>query len=183
MSYFLKIYELETERLYLRQWKESDKHPLYLINSNPEVMRYFPNLLTEEENNAAVDRVRAHIETHGWGFWAVELKETGKLAGFVGLNIPTYELPFSPCVEIGWRLSPEYWGKGYATEAGKTCLEFAFGTLNLNEIVSFTSVLNTPSEAVMKRLGMKNANANFFNPVVPKESPLSEHVLYKVEKG
>jgi RimJ/RimL family protein N-acetyltransferase len=83
------------------------------------------------------------------------------IIGFVGLNQPTSELPFNPCVEVGWRLDKEFWGYGFATEAGDSALEYAFKNLKLNEVVAFTAVSNEKSKAVMKRLGMKNSNENF----------------------
>ncbi len=102
--------------------------------------------------------------------------------GFVGLHEPAYELPITPCVEIGWRLAKEYWGKGYATEAGKASLEIAFKILNLQEVYSFASVSNRQSWAVMERLKMKNTNKNFEHPIIPQNNPLREHVLYKITK-
>jgi len=102
--------------------------------------------------------------------------------GFVGLHEPHYELPFNPCVEIGWRLARQYWGKGYATEAGKAALEFAFNNLNLHEVYSFAVVENMKSRSVMERLKLKNTMSNFEHPMIPENSPLREHVLYKIEK-
>ncbi len=100
--------------------------------------------------------------------------------GFVGLHEPTYDLPVTPCIEIGWRLAKEYWGKGYATEAAKTSLDFAFKKLNLPEVYSFASVSNRKSWTVMERLKMVNTKENFEHPDIPKNNPLREHVLYKI---
>src|SRR5690606_25323375 len=131
------LIEPETDRLLLRQWRESDKEPFYALNSDPRVMEYFPALLSKVKSDSVVDRAKSLIMERGWGFWAAELKETGAFIGFVGLHVPTDDLPFSPCVEIGWRLAHEHWGKGYATEAALAALNVGFHQLLLNEIVSF----------------------------------------------
>jgi RimJ/RimL family protein N-acetyltransferase len=102
--------------------------------------------------------------------------------GFVGLNEPTYELPVTPCVEIGWKLAKKYWGCGYVSEAAKASLAVAFEKLDLPEVYSFTSALNKKSQAVMERIGMINMNTNFDHPMIPKGSPLREHVLYRIDK-
>ena len=171
--------QLETERLKLRAWQKSDLEPFAQLNTNKDVMRYFPSVLTREQSDALADKFQHLILEHGWGFWAVELKETGEFIGFTGLNAQPEQFIFSPCVEIGWRLAKAYWHQGYATEATKACLKFAFQTLNLNEIVAFTSLQNKPSEQLMQRLGMQ-AMYEFNHPALTQESPLSRHILYKI---
>jgi RimJ/RimL family protein N-acetyltransferase len=171
---------LETARLQLRQWQPQDYPPFAAMGADPDVMAYFPHLLTPEQSNAMADNIRKKLTDQGWGFWAVEIKASGDFAGFVGLNQPQYPLSCSPCVEVGWRLAKAYWGQGYATEAGHAALEFAFNTLNLTEVVSFTSVLNLRSQAVMRRLGMQDVRQNFEHPLVPEGDRLREHVLYKI---
>ena len=173
------IVELKTERLILRQWKKKDYPYFAKMNADPDVMEFYPSTLTQSESNAMADRIKAFIIERSWGFWAVEVIETGQFIGFVGLHKPTYDLPVTPCVEIGWRLAKEHWGSGYATEAGKAALEFAFNVLGLKEIYSFTSVGNYRSRAVMERLGLHNTKVNFEHPIIPEGSPLREHVLYK----
>jgi RimJ/RimL family protein N-acetyltransferase len=96
----------------------------------------------------------------------------------VGLNIPSTELPFSPCTEVGWRLAVDYWGYGYATEAARAALRVGFESLGLEEIVSFTTISNRRSRAVMERLGMKESGV-FEHPAVPVGNPLKEHCLYR----
>lgn len=174
------LIEPETERLILRQWLPSDRAPFAELNADPEVMRYFPATLSREESDALADRAQAMIEQHGWGFWAVELKEDGDFIGFVGLNIPAVDLPFNPCVEVGWRLAQASWGQGYATEAARACLKVGFQQLNLAEIVSFTTVANRRSRAVMERLGMQLDPLTFEHPSVPEGSELREHCLYRL---
>jgi RimJ/RimL family protein N-acetyltransferase len=173
---------IQTPRLKLRQWQAADHAPFAAMNANPIVMEFFPALLTTEQSNAMADTIQAKMVRQGWGLWAVEILESGAFAGFVGLNEPGYPLPFAPCIEVGWRLDKAFWGKGYATEAGNAALEFAFNTLELAEVVSFTAVLNQRSQAVMQRLGMTNQGQNFENPMVPAGDRLREHVLYKIDR-
>lgn len=173
---------METERLKLRQWIASDKQPFYELNSDLEVMKYFHKTLSKKESDLFIKIMKSKIAKNNWGFWAVELKSSNDFIGFVGLNSPAVKLPFSPCVEIGWRLSKKYWGNGYATEAAQVSLRYAFEQLSLDEVVSFTSVINSPSRAVMKRINMSNVSQNFDHPSVPKENKLKEHVLYKITK-
>ncbi len=174
------ITELETERLKLREWKKNDLIPFSKMNADSEVMEFLPKTLTQKESDDVAEKIIELIQKRGWGLLAVEVKETKQFIGFVGLHQKTYGFHFAPCVEIGWRLSKEYWGKGYTTEAAKAYLNFAFNNLKIKEIYSFTSILNPKSEAVMKRLGMKNTNENFENPALPENHRLSEQVLYKI---
>ena len=176
------ITELETERLLLRKWKNSDLMPFAELNADSKVMEFLPKKLTQKESNDLASKLIELMQKRGWGIWALEIKEKNSFIGFVGLHEPTYDFHFTPCVEVAWRLSKESWSKGYATEAAKKCLAFAFGTLNIKEIYSFTSTVNLKSEAVMKRLGMKNLHENFEHPAFPENHKLSEHVLYKITK-
>lgn len=176
------IIELKTERLLLRQW-QLDDYPLFAkMNADPIVMEFYPELLNSDASNLMASKLESLIADRSWGLWAVELLDQSQFIGFVGLHEPHYDLPMTPCVEIGWRLSKDSWGKGYATEAAKAALDFAFQRLELEEVYSFTSVVNFKSEAVMKRLGMKNLLKNFNHPIVPVGHNLSEHVLYKMTK-
>ncbi len=152
------------------------------MNADPEVMRYFPALLSAEQTNAGIDIWRQQFAERGWSNWAVELQDTGEFMGFIGLSVPRRQLPFSPCVEIGWRLKRAAWGRGYATEGAKACLRVGFDQLGLDEIVSFTSLTNLPSVAVMKRIGMINAHADFEHPAVPNGNPLRPHCLYMITR-
>lgn len=177
-----QVIELETQRLKLRQWKKEDLAPFAKLNADEEVMQYFPNPLTQAQSNEMATKIEALIEKNGWGFWAVELKHSATFIGYVGLHEPSTDLPFTPCVEIGWRLSKEHWGKGYATEAGKEALKFSFETLELEEILSFTATINQPSRAVMQRLGMRYClGEDFEHPAVLTGHCLEKHVLYKMK--
>ncbi|WP_196208197.1 GNAT family N-acetyltransferase [Citrobacter sp. Res13-Sevr-PEB04-36] len=171
---------LETSRLILRQWEIKDMAAFADLNADPDVMRFFPAPLTKQESDSLAERFSEGIEQRGWGFWAVESKETHEFVGCVGLHPQPDKFPFSPCTEIGWRLSKTYWHQGLAMEAAEVCLEYAFATLALNEVVSFTSVLNKPSERLMKRLGMVKMDT-FPHPALPTSHRLSQHVLYRIQ--
>ena len=174
--------KFKSNRLKLRQWINSDLPIFAQLNADPKVMQYYPNILKEKESNKMAKKLMSLISDKGWGLWAVEKTDTKEFIGFVGLNQPSYNLPVSPCIEIGWRLASKYWGKGYASEAAKIALEFAFNKLDLSEVYSFTSVINEKSIAVMERIGMKDTFRNFKHPMLSRESELSEHVLYKITR-
>lgn len=174
---------MKTERLKLRQWRDDDLPAFAALNADPEVMRYFPALLDTEQSDHMAQLCRDLIATRGWGLWAVEERASKRFIGFVGLHIPAHELPFSPCVEIGWRLAREFWGRGYATEAARCALSYAFEKLALDEVVAFTSVANLASRAVMERLGFTNTHSNFAHPALALDDPLSEHVLYTLSES
>lgn len=176
------IIEIDTPRLRLRQWRASDVVPFAAINADPRVMEFFPELMRPPESRAVARRIRDLIAERGWGLWAVEVRGGARFIGFVGLHVPAPELPCSPCVEIGWRLAPAHWGKGYATEAARGALEAGFARLGLDEIVSFTASLNLRSQAVMQRLGMRRDAHTFEHPAVPPGSALREHVLYRLRR-
>ena len=166
------------ETVILRQWNDSDLEPFTAMSADPEVMRYFPALLTPEESLAFVERMRRAIDERGWGLWAVEVD--GIFAGFTGLSIPTFSAPFMPCTEIGWRFRPEFWGRGLATRAAEEALRFGFKTLKLQEIVSFTAAINVRSRRLMERLGFEqDNNGDFDHPRIPEGHVLRHHVLYR----
>ena len=177
-----ELIELETERLRLRQWIESDRAPFARLNADTRVMEFLPNILDRAASDAMIDRIQTLIGERGWGFWAVESKQDNQFIGFVGLHIPTADLPFSPCVEVGWRLAFEYWGKGYATEAAQAALEVGFDRLKLPEIVSFTTIDNHRSSAVMERLGMNRDVETFEHSSLPPGHTLREHCLYRLSR-
>lgn len=177
-----KLIEPTTERLLLRQWRAEDKAPFAELNADPVVMAFFPDTLSREESDALADRCQSLIAKQGWGPWAVELSASGAFIGFVGLHIPEDELPFSPCVEIAWRLAAGYWGAGYASEAARAALRVGFEELGLAEIVSFTSVGNARSRSVMEKLGMSFKGELFEHPNVAEGSPLRQHCLYRISR-
>jgi RimJ/RimL family protein N-acetyltransferase len=172
--------ELRTGRLLLRQWRDDDYAPFAALNADHEVMRHFPRTMSRAESDALADGQRGLIDERGWGLWAVEAGDEGFI-GFVGLSIPRFEAHFMPAVEIGWRLARHGWGKGYATEAARAGLDFGFGELGLDEIVSFTAVVNDRSRRVMERLGMTHdPGEDFDHPVLPEGDTLRRHVLYRL---
>ena len=171
---------LESERLRIRNWEDEDTDVFYALNSDLEVMEYFPSVLTREESDDFLQKIKDRIDSDGHGFWAVEEKATGCFIGFIGINLSRVGLEIEPCVEIGWRLQRQYWGKGYASEGARTVLMYAFEVLNIERIYSFTATINTKSEKVMKRLGMTKSE-NFFHPSVKMGHPLCEHVLYYID--
>lgn len=171
---------LRTERLTLRPWRDSDRAPFAALNADPAVMEHFPAPLSREESDTLADRISASLAAKGWGLWAVETPDQD-FVGFVGLSEPSFEAPFTPCVEVGWRLARAAWRKGYATEAARAAVDFGFTQLGLAEIVSFTTVSNGPSQRVMQRLGMTHDPAeDFTHPNIAHEDPMSRCVLYRL---
>ncbi|WP_169569104.1 GNAT family N-acetyltransferase [Sneathiella limimaris] len=173
---------VETERLILRQWQDCDFEPFAQMSADPKVMQYFPSCLSRQESDQLAAKIKERIEENGFGFWAIEVKKTGQFAGFTGLNVPGYELPFEPTFEIGWRLALEFWGQSIAYEAAKASLAFAFQNLNKEEIVSFTAAQNQPSRNLMERLGFTHNEETFAHPMLPADHALSQHVLYRLQK-
>lgn len=173
---------LETARLILRPWKPSDYAPFAALNCDPRVTATLAGNMTRAESDALADRIATHIAAHGWGLWAVEVKGGAPFIGFTGLSAPRFEAHFTPCVEIGWRLAFDHWRHGYATEAAEAVKAFAFDDLRLPEIVSFTTVTNTRSRAVMARLGLTyDPKDDFDHPSLAADHPLRPHVLYRMK--
>lgn len=180
----MTVSTLETERLYLRQWQQSDFAIFADMNADPEVMRYFPKLLSASLSDIIANKCQQLIKENGWGFWAVGLKDgeekSDTFIGFVGLNQTHADMTFAPCVEIAWRLHKDYWGQGYATEAARASLKFAFEELALDQVVAFTAVINEHSQLIMRRIGMTDTQDNFYHPMLKPSHELAEHVLYKI---
>ncbi len=172
---------LTTPRLVLRPWREEDFEPFAELNADAEVMRHFPAPYTREATREVMERSRAHLANHGWGCWAVERPGTDPFIGFIGLGVPAFEAPFTPCVEIAWRLAKAHWGLGLAPEGARAVLDHAFGPLGLEEVVAITAVGNAPSRRVMEKLGMTRDPADdFHHPKVAPDHPLAACVLYRI---
>jgi RimJ/RimL family protein N-acetyltransferase len=170
------------ETVVLRQWIDADVEPFAVLNANPLAMQYFPAPLTREETAAMVTRLRSGIAERGWGLWAVEVNDA--FAGMCGLSAPRFTAPFTPCVEVGWRFLPEFWGRGLAFRAAAQALQFGFEHLQLAEVVSFTAVPNAPSRRLMERLGFtRDVGGDFDHPMIAVAHPLARHVLYRLERG
>lgn len=175
---------LQTDRLLLRSWKKDDVEPFARINSDPMVMEYMPRILTPDDTRQLIGRFEEHIKKHGYGMFAVEERKTGEFLGTVGICNVRFDAPFTPAVEIAWRLDYGCWGKGYATEAAQSVIDFGFNELVLNEIVSFTIFDNERSMRVMEKLGMtRDKKGDFFYPRLPKDHPLAKHCLYRISKS
>jgi RimJ/RimL family protein N-acetyltransferase len=168
-------------RLTLRAWRDDDLPHFARINADPRVAEFLPSTLTRDESDAMAGRIRAHFDAHGFGLWAVELRETGAFIGFTGLARQTFDAPFTPCVEIAWRLDADQWGRGYATEAARIALARGFDEHGLREIVSFTVPDNRRSIRIMEKLGMTRDPADDFDhPRLAPGHPLRRHILYRI---
>lgn len=175
--------EISTARLLLRRWRAEDRKPFARINADPDVMKHFPSLLSPAESGRLIDHIESHFVRHGFGLWAAELRSTGEFIGFVGLAIPRFQAPFTPCVEIGWRLDSAYWGRGLATEGAQAVARHGFDNLNLDQIVSFTIPANLRSRRVMEKLGMTHdPGDDFDHPGLPPGHPMQRHVLYRLHR-
>ena len=173
-----------TPRLILRPWRPEDVEPFAAMNADPLTMRFMPGLLTREQSEALVALFEAHHRLHGFGVWALEVPRVAPFIGYTGLQRVGFAAPFAPAVEIGWRLAPAHWGKGYATEAAQAALRTGFEDLNLDQIVSFTVAANKPSWSVMERLGMhRDASEDFDHPRLPVGHTLRRHILYRLTRA
>jgi RimJ/RimL family protein N-acetyltransferase len=163
--------ELRTERLLLRRWRATDLDPFAALNADPIVMEHFHHgVRTRSESADFMNRIESEFEQRGFGLWAVEVP-----------GVAPFEAPFTPAVEVGWRLAHAYWGKGYATEAARAAVAFGFERAGLAEIVSFTNVGNLRSQRVMQRIGMtRDPEGDFDHPAVPPGHPIRPHVLYRI---
>ncbi|TPW16110.1 MAG: GCN5-related N-acetyltransferase [Acidimicrobiaceae bacterium] len=176
---------LVTDRLVRRGWRDDDREPYASLNADPIVMEHFPSTLTAVQSWEMVDRMIDGWRVRGYGLWAVEVAATGRFIGFVGLSSPTWDMPFTPCVEVGWRLAQHAWGNGYAPEAAKAAVAWGFENVDLprGEIVSFTTVGNTKSRRVMEKIGMSHDVAgDFDHPLLPDWEG-RRHVLYRIVRG
>jgi RimJ/RimL family protein N-acetyltransferase len=172
---------IETDRLLMRRWLESDREPFAALNADLETMRYFPGTLDRAASDALVDRIESRFDQLGYGLWALEVGQSGEFIGFTGLNPMPDSVPGAGGMEVGWRLAQHAWHHGYATEAAKAALGVAFDGLGLKEIWSMTAVLNEPSQAVMRRLGLIEV-ARFDHPGVPEGHPVRPHVTYHLAR-
>ena len=174
------IHHLQTSRLILRNWKQNDIEPFAILNSDPRVCEFLPNVLSQEETLTSVMKIQSHFKKHAFGLFAVELISTKTFIGFVGLKYFSFDSHFTPSVELAWRLSWENWGQGLATEAPQKVTQYGFETLGLPEILAITAKNNQRSRRVMEKLGMfTNEDENFLHPQLEYSHPLAEHVLYR----
>ncbi len=175
----MSTYIFTSERLGFRNWKVDDVDLLYKLNSNEEVMRYFPSVQTKEQCAEFIIRMQKQFKKNKFCYFAVDLLGTEEFIGFVGISEQTYEIDFNPSVDIGWRLLPEFWGKGYATEGAKACLQYGFETIKLDKIISVAPTINIPSITVMKKVGMQKVKL-FNHPSLKAFPKLEECMLYEI---
>ena len=179
-----EAFEIRTARLRIRSWRDEDIEPHAAMNADPRVMEFFPSVMSWEESTAGLARARERIAERGFSFWPIEVVGGASFIGMAGLSVPSFEAPFMPAVEIGWRLVADHWGQGYATEAARGVLAFGFRRLVLPEIVAFTTVANVRSRRVMEKLGMRHApEDDFLHPAIPEGHPLQSHVLYRLARA
>ena len=173
-------HELNTPRLRLRNWQVEDLPSWIAMNSDPITLKYFPRTFTEAESRASFERIKSFLELNKFGLWAAEEKETEKFMGFIGLSEQNVEgIAFTPCIEIGWRLDREYWGRGYATEGALEVLKFGQESLKFDQIFSYTSRINSPSINVMKKIGLRaRSELDFDHPKIQAGELLRDHVVF-----
>lgn len=175
---------IKTKRLILRPWKKEDLEPLSRLNIDPRTMEFLFAPLTREESSARLEIYTRHIEDYGWGLWAVSAPGVSDFIGWIGLWPIGFDSHFTPAIEVGWRLLPEFWGQGYATEGAEASLQYGFDTLKLDEIVSITVPANLRSKRVMEKLGMHtDPKDDFDHPKLPEGHPLKRHVLYRLKRS
>ena len=181
----MTVPQRRTDRLLLRGFRGEDLAPLAAMNADPRVMEHLPGPMSLQDTAAQLARFRQHWEEHGFGWWAVEIPGLAPFIGWVGLARPRFEAHFTPCVEVGWRLTAAFWNQGYATEGAREAFRFgwALASPRLEEIVSFTVPGNAPSRRVMEKLGMTRDPADDFDhPRIPAGNPLRRHVLYRIRR-
>ena len=178
----MPVDELRTERLVLRRWHDDDLEAFAAVNADERVCEFLPRPLTRAESDDLVARIEAHFDEHGLGLWCVDPVDEPGCVGFVGLAVPTFSAHFTPAIEVGWRLAPHVWGRGYATEGAEAALAAAFDGAGWDEVVSFTVPANVRSRAVMARLGLVHDPADDFDhPRLPEGDALRRHVLYRID--
>ncbi len=174
----MSVTELDTERLVLRGWRETDRAAFHAMNSDPQVMATIGPAMTRAQSDAFMNRITHHFDEHGFGVWCVEFD--GEPVGYTGFMVPW----FRDGVEIGWRIRSEFWGKGIAPEAARECLRHGFEELGFDEIISFTAATNSSSRRVMDKIALtRDPDADFDHPSVPERSPLRPHVLYRLRRA
>lgn len=175
----VRLDELRTARLLLRRWRDGDRAPFAALNADPDVMAYFPSVLSREQSDDLASRIDGRFDELGHGLWALEVLATGEFVGFTGLAPMPAGVPGEGGLEVGWRLAAHAWHQGYASEAARASIADGFARLGLAEISSITAVVNTPSRAVMERIGMTQAD-EFDHPRLDRGSPLRPHVRYAI---
>jgi len=174
-------YIFKSERLGFRNWKESDKIRMTEINSDPKVMEFFPSIPSSKQTEDFIDRMQKQFSEKGFCYFAVDKLSDNEFIGFIGISEQNFQSDFTPCIDIGWRLSQKEWGKGFATEGANRCLDFAFNDIGLEKIKSICPIINKKSERVMEKLGMIKKKS-FNHPLLKEYRILEKCVLYEIKK-
>ncbi len=175
-----KKYIFTSERLGFRNWDMTDIDKMHEINSDENVMKYFPTIPTKEQTKEFVERMKKQFENKGFCYFAVDKLEDSELIGFIGLSEQIYEADFTPCVDIGWRIKSSEWNKGFASEGAKKCLDYALNELKLENVYSIAPKINTKSEYIMTKIGLKK-QYEFEHSLLTTNDRLKTCVLYKTE--
>jgi len=173
-------YLFTSERLGFRNWKDEDLPPMAVICADKEVMEFFPKTLSILETKEFIDRMKLQFKKTGYCYFAVEEMKTETFIGFIGLNYKDFKSDFTPCVDVGWRISKNYWNKGYATEGAKSCLEYAKNKLKLKKVFSIAPAINIKSEKLMQKIGMQKEKEFIFD-LLEDNDRLRNCVLYKID--
>jgi RimJ/RimL family protein N-acetyltransferase len=175
---------IETDRLILRELRDNDREAVFAVNGDSRVNSWLGGPIDRAQSDASLDRISAHIRDHGFSFWGAEYRPEKRLIGMIGLGHMPTDLPPAPAIEIGWRLAPDYWGRGLAVEGATAVLKWAFANLAIDEVVAITSGINARSQAVMRRIGMlEDPSRGFDHPRVGEDDPLRRHVLYAAHRS
>jgi len=177
-----KDYIFKSERLGFRNWRTDDLTEFSKLNADKDVMEHFPNVLTELETTDFIKRLQNHSIDKGYTYFVTEVLATGEFIGFIGLAYQDYKTEFTPATDIGWRLKKSAWGKGYATEGAKRCLDYAFNELYLDKVISTCVLQNVNSEQVMKKIGMRKLGL-FNHPKLKDFAKYEKCVCYEISKS
>lgn len=175
-------YIFTSERLGFRNWLDTDLEKMAAINADSRVMEFFPSLVDREGTVSFIDRMKLQLAQKGYCYYAVDDLADQDFIGFIGLSTQTYEAPFTPCVDIGWRLKTDTWNKGLATEGAKRCLLYAFKNLGLKEVFAIAPVLNLRSERIMQKIGMQKLY-EFVHPLLHNDDRLKNCNVYSLRSN
>jgi RimJ/RimL family protein N-acetyltransferase len=179
----MKISEVITERLLLRRWRDADREPFFQMCQDADAMCYLLPITDRAASDAFIERLESHFDSNGFGMCAAERRDTGEFIGIIGLQIPRIAITPEPCIEAGWRLCRSAWGQGFAREGASAIMDAGFMNLDVKEIVAVTAIHNERSWRVMERLGMQRDTSTFAHPALAADHPLSEHFMYRMQRG
>jgi RimJ/RimL family protein N-acetyltransferase len=177
----MQKYIIKTERLGLRSWNDNDITEMTALNKDEIVMEFFPSTQDKAKTQDFIKRMQIHQTEHGYCYFAADRLDTGEFIGFIGLSRQNYLTDRPAFTDIGWRLKQVAWGKGFATEGAKACLQFAFEEMNLDKVFSVCSLINIKSEKIMQKIGMQK-ELEFKHPVLADYPDLEVCALYVIEQ-